>query len=142
MTPAAPPPPRSPRTGLVIATTIVVGVAASLALLGYTRSRLARDQADEYVRQIDSRHALIRETLASYEEGVFSLGLMFRVDEHFTTREEFSQAARALLTRHSGVLGLQWAPLVTAAQRVSSRSAPSRWESRWRSTGPATGPPS
>ena len=118
MTPAAPPPPRSPRTGLVIATTIVVGVAASLALLGYTRSRLARDQADEYVRQIDSRHALIRETLASYEEGVFSLGLMFRVDEHFTTTGEFSQAARALLTRHPGVLGLQWAPLVTAAQRA------------------------
>lgn len=117
MTQEAPSPPRSPRAGLVITTIIVVGVAASLALMAYTRNRLARDQADEYDRQIDSRHALIRETLASYEEGVFSLGLMFRVDEHFTTRSEFSQAARALLTRHPGVLGLQWAPLVTAAQR-------------------------
>ena len=118
MSPDAPPHHNPSRGTLALAAVIITGAVASFALFGYARSRLAHDQADEYARQIESRHALIRETLNSYEECLFALGLVFREDES-VTRAEFSHAVSALLARHPGVLGLQWAPLVTAAERAA-----------------------
>jgi PAS domain S-box-containing protein len=101
---------------LALAAVITGGVAASFVLFSSLRTQLARDTAEAFERQIQSRHALIRETLDSYQECLFGLGLVFSEDES-VTREEFRHATEALLTRHPGVLGLQWAPLVPASAK-------------------------
>ena len=117
-----PPAKQFPRDFLALVAVVVVGVAASLWLSSYARNRIAHDTAEALERQIQSRHALIRETLDSYQECLFSLGLVLSVDEA-VTRDEFRRASDALLKRHPGVLGLQWAPLVPAAERAA-------WEKR------------
>lgn len=61
----APPPPRLQRGSLALLAVVVAGIAASLALYSYARSRLEHDNSEALERQIQSRHALIRETLES-----------------------------------------------------------------------------
>jgi PAS domain S-box-containing protein len=112
----APPNPKIQRGALVLALVVAGGLTASIALFRYSRDRIARDSAQSLERQIQARHALIQETLQSYEETLASLSLIFTVDER-VNRREFQLASQALLARHPGVLGLQWAPLVPHAER-------------------------
>ncbi len=113
---SAPPSTKTQRGVLALVLVVASGIAASIALFYYSHDRIARDSAQSYERQIQSRHALIQETLQSYEETLFSLSLVFTVDER-VNRREFQRAAGALLARYPGVLGLQWAPLVPRAER-------------------------
>jgi two-component system, cell cycle sensor histidine kinase and response regulator CckA len=105
------------RRPLALCFLVVAGVAASIGLYQYTHTRLALDNADALERQIQSHHALVRETLNRYQECLISLGLLLNVNEA-VTRDDFRRAAESLLERHPEVLGLQWAPLVTAADRA------------------------
>ena len=116
MSQVAPLPPKLQRGSLALFAVVAAGIAASLALYSYARARLEHDHAEALDRQIQARHALIQETLQSYEETLFSLSLVFTVDER-VNREEFQRATHTLLARHPGILGLQWAPLVTRADR-------------------------
>ena len=118
------------RGTLALFAVVMAGVAASIALYGYARSRLAHDASEALERQIQARHALIQETLQSYEETLFSLSLIFTVDER-VNRVEFQRATQTLLARHPGILGLQWAPLVVRADREA-------WE---KTTAPSLGQP-
>ena len=108
-------------------------VAGVLASFGLYRIVLVRDQlrrTEELDRQIDDRHALIRETLRGYEDCLFALDLLF-ANSTEVTRREFEHAAAALIGRYPGVFALQWVPLVPGAER-------DHWE---QSAAPETGAP-
>ncbi|MSU23347.1 MAG: response regulator [Opitutus sp.] len=117
MPPASSPRPTSYSPRLVIALVLIAGVIGSGALYRFTQSRVERKRSQDLDRLVESRHALIRETLDGYQEGVFALKLLLAQNAALP-RAEFARAAAALLARHPGVLALQWAPLVTAAQRA------------------------
>ena len=116
MPPASSHRPASLSTRLVIVLVLIAGVVASSALYRLASQRAERKRSQDLDRQIESRHALIRETLDGYEECVFTLKLLL-AQADAVSRAEFARAASALLARHPGVLALQWAPLVTLAQR-------------------------
>ena len=76
----------------------------------------------EFDRQVTARHALIRETLSGYENGLIALRLL--LSYHPTiNRREFADAVQQQLARHPGFLGVQWAPAVTAADRPAWEKA-------------------
>ena len=100
-------------------------VIALAAVIGVVLTGFAWDAARRYdvaareaslTREVESRHALISETLAGYEESLLAFKLLFTFGRP-VDRQEFAAAARIQLDRHPGFLGLQWAPLVTSAER-------------------------
>ncbi|MBI4626673.1 MAG: CHASE domain-containing protein [Verrucomicrobia bacterium] len=117
MPPASAPRPASLGTKLIVATVLVAGVIASGGFYRFAQNRAERERAAELSRQIESRHALIRDTLGSYQECVFALKLLVTENEALG-RAGFARAAQVLLQRHPGILALEWAPRVTAAQRA------------------------
>ncbi len=82
---------------------------------GARATERARDDL-AFSRQVDARHALIRETLGGYEECLLAMKLLMTHGREID-QVKFSAEARAQFARHPGFLGLQWAPRVTAGAR-------------------------
>ncbi len=106
-------------------------VVALVALGGFTLTwslwREAGAQEEfrrdaEFERQVTARHALIRETLSGYEDSLLALKLLLTYHREIS-RPEFADAVDQQRARHPGFLGVQWAPAVTAAERVSWETA-------------------
>ena len=89
----------------MIALVLAVGLGLSATTWGWrmTRHQQSEARASDLVRQADSRHALIRETIAGYEESLLSLKLLFTYRQP-VDRELFSAAALTQLSRHKGFL--------------------------------------
>jgi len=102
---------------IIIALVAFTGVALTWSLWhnAVVSEEFRRDA--EFDRQVTARHALIRETLAGYEDGLLALRLLLSYHETIN-RSEFSDAVQQQLARHPGFLGVQWAPAVVAADRT------------------------
>jgi two-component system cell cycle sensor histidine kinase/response regulator CckA len=70
-----------------------------------------------FTRQVETRHALIQQTLADYEECLLAMRVLM-THGGAVEQEKFSRVARAQLARFPGFLGVQWAPRVPAAARA------------------------
>jgi PAS domain S-box-containing protein len=68
-------------------------------------------------RQVEARHALVRQTLAGYEECLLAMRV-FMVHGREINQDKFGAVARTLFVRYPGFLGLQWAPKVAAEERA------------------------
>jgi PAS domain S-box-containing protein len=101
---------------LVLAVTL--GLTATLWGWRITRQQQAEARASDLIRQAESRHALIRETIAGYEESLLSLKLLFTYRQPID-RELFSAASLTQLSRHKGFLALEWAPRVAGSDRLA-----------------------
>ena len=104
----------------IIALVLAVGLGLSATTWGWrmTRHHQSEARASDLVSQAESRHALIRETIAGYEASLLSLKLLFTYRQP-VDRELFSAAALTQLSRHKGFLALEWAPRVSGADRLS-----------------------
>lgn len=114
--PASKPQPYRDLIALVLA--VGLGLAATIWGWRITRQQQAEARASDLIRQAESRHALIRETIAGYEESLLSLKLLF-THRQPVDRELFSAAALTQLSRHKGFLALEWAPRVSGVDRLA-----------------------
>ncbi len=102
---------------MVIALSVVLGLSLTAWAWHTTTQHEIAVRETEFAREVESRHALIRETIAGYEESLLAFKLLFTHGAP-VDREEFAAAAKLQLARHPGFLGLQWAPQVSAARRA------------------------
>lgn len=117
--------PRFPRLlvdRLILGTVTLAGVALSL-WLWRSASEAEAARADLALsRQVETRQALIRQTLAGYEECLLAMRV-FMVHGREINQEKFGAVARTLFVRYPGFLGLQWAPRVPAEERTAWEQA-------------------
>jgi two-component system cell cycle sensor histidine kinase/response regulator CckA len=107
---------------LIVGLVALAGLAVSL---GLWRSAQAAEEAQEELaltRQVEARHALIRQTLAGYEESLLAMRI-FLTHGREIDQAKFSGVAREQLQRYPGFLGIQWAPRVRAEKRVAWEQA-------------------
>lgn len=103
---------------------LIVGVVALAGLgvsLGLWRKAQEAEEAQEELaltRQVEARHALIRQTLAGYEDSLLAMRI-FLTHAREINQASFSAVARDLLQRYPGFLGIQWAPRVRAEERAA-----------------------
>ncbi len=94
-----------------------VGTAMSLWLWrSVSREEWTRDEV-VFLRQVETRHALIRQTLAGYEDSLLAMRVLMSHGGG-VEQEKFSRVAQTQLARYPGFLGVQWAPRVGAGERA------------------------
>jgi two-component system cell cycle sensor histidine kinase/response regulator CckA len=101
----------------VIAFSVAVGLAVTAWAWHTAKQHELATRETEFAREVESRHALIRETISGYEESLLAFKLLFTHGAPID-RDKFAAAAQLQLARHPGFLGLQWAPQVSAARRT------------------------
>jgi len=113
-------PAHRPRFFLNHLTTMLAVVLLGTALGGWAfndarhRER-DRDEA-ELVRRINMRHLLTNMMVSRYEDALYGLASLFRLERNVTP-EEFARTAQRFQERWPGVQALEWVPFVTADQR-------------------------
>jgi PAS domain S-box-containing protein len=108
--------PRAQRR-LAVRLVILAGVVCSFLLWrNAERQQTDRIQA-EFQRRAQLHSTLVRSNLRAYEDTLISLRTLF-IGSDEVSREEFTQATRALLQRREGVKALQWVQIVPAAARA------------------------
>ncbi|MBI5771272.1 MAG: CHASE domain-containing protein [Verrucomicrobia bacterium] len=113
---------RSPARLPIVVLVALCGLALTAWMWREARTRETQSLEAEFERQVNARHALVRETLGGYEDCLLALKLLLTYGET-VDREEFAAAAQQQLSRHPGFLGVQWAPAVSALQRAGWENA-------------------
>jgi PAS domain S-box-containing protein len=96
---------------------LMVGISVSVLAFLFVRERERDKSIAEFERRAQSFTNIAADRLQRHQESLYSLRNLF----HFSgevTREEFSGAARDLISRQVGVHTLEWAPRVPAAERA------------------------
>ena len=102
------------------------GTAALIVLLGtclsfFTWRYVAKEEADQihsgFMSRAQTQATVAGQRLRNYEEMVYSLRDTF-LSQNEVTRGEFTQAACALLARHTGVQALEWVQIVPRGRRA------------------------
>ena len=97
---------------------IVVGVGLLISFASFLAVRLGENEKNEaeFERRAQSFANLAISRLQGQQEILFTLRSLFHYSGD-VTRQEFSGAARDLISRHVGVQALEWVPRVPASQR-------------------------
>ena len=106
------------RRRLGLAVVLSVGFACSLGLYHYVYSTEVARATDEFSRRAAWRHALIGERVRGYVECLYNLRNLFANSEEVTPAE-FASTTRDIRTRHTGILALQWVPVIKSDQKAS-----------------------
>ncbi|MBI5691660.1 MAG: CHASE domain-containing protein [Verrucomicrobia bacterium] len=114
---AVPAPTASRFDALVIGLAVVVGAGLSVWLWRSAEVAEASQNELAFSRQIEARHAFIRQTLAGYEDCLLAMRV-FMAHGREIDQAKFGAVARGQFERHPGFLGMQWAPRVAAENRA------------------------
>lgn len=97
---------------------VLLGLGATAAA-GWMAHRHEREalEADFATRQA-IRQSALRESLASYEDTVRALAMLFSASGE-VSRSEFALATQSLLQRRPGIQALQWVPMVPGRERFA-----------------------
>ena len=102
--------------------TLVLIVILGFCLSFFTWRFLRKQEAEQihaaFLSRAQTQATIAAQRLRSYEEMVYSLRDTF-LNQNDVTRAEFSQAARALLARHTGVQALEWVQIVPKKKRAA-----------------------
>lgn len=103
---------------LTVALPLAVTAAISLTLYSISFQQ-AQKQADEEFLQLSAFvERSILNTISAYTATLYSLRGLFYASDRLDT-EEFSRFSRDILSRHDGIRGLSWNPVVTLEQRLA-----------------------
>jgi PAS domain S-box-containing protein len=97
---------------------LVLGIGSTVSFLAYrfaTDAEWRRKEA-EFYRRADVHHTIAREVLNYYDAGLFGLRNLFLADR-LPSRAEFERATREIIGRYPGIASIEWAPVVSDAER-------------------------
>ena len=106
-----------PRRNIVVGLVAILGIVFSSVVYLSARKNEQRRIEAEFMRRAETRSAHTRERIAQYEGGLFGLSYLLLASQK-VTREEFSIAANAMLTRYPGITALEWVAVVPEEKRL------------------------
>ncbi len=108
---------------LPVILTLIVGTGLSvLASVAIARQERANDRL-QFQRQTDSLGTALQRSINRYTDILLALGDFYAVSEQSVSRDEFARFVARSLTAYPGIQALEWAPVVTSAERATFESA-------------------
>ncbi|MBD0335915.1 MAG: CHASE domain-containing protein [Cyanobacteria bacterium Co-bin13] len=98
-----------------------LGLTLSATLWVGRWERLTRQS--EFQKQIDNLTTSLQRTTNRYNELLLSVGDLYRVADNQVSRQDFHRFVQRALRSYPGIQALEWAPRVTAAERLAYEQA-------------------
>ena len=107
-------------------TVAIVGIAASLAVWYLAFSAEKRSTVQEFNSRANNQAITMDNGIDDYWDELYSVRALIESLNQKVTREQFETFAKALISRHTGMLNIAWAPRVTHDQRAAYELAAKR----------------
>lgn len=98
-----------------------MGISVAIALL-VSRWELASYRL-QFQRRTDNLATTLQRSINRYTDVLYALGDFYRVEELDVSSEEFNIFVRRSILTYPGIQALEWAPVVSAAERDAFESA-------------------
>jgi diguanylate cyclase (GGDEF)-like protein/PAS domain S-box-containing protein len=116
----------SARHSAPVHTVAAVGIAASLAVWYLAFSAEQRATVQEFNARANNQAITMDNGIDDYWDELYAVQALIESLNQKITREQFGSFAKALVSRHTGMLNIAWAPRVARDQRAAYELAANR----------------
>jgi CHASE1-domain containing sensor protein len=107
-------------------TVAIVGITAALAVWYLAFSAEQRATVQEFNARANNQAITMDNGIDDYWDELYSVQALVETLNQKVTRKQFETFAKALISRHPGMLNIAWAPRVTRDQRAAFELAANR----------------
>ena len=104
-------------------TVAIIGVAASVAVWYLAFFQERRAMVEEFNGRANNQAIVMENGIDDYWDKLYSVRALLESMTGNVTREEFENFSRSLISRHSGILNIAWAPRVKRNERAAHELA-------------------
>ncbi|HEY9734965.1 MAG TPA: CHASE domain-containing protein, partial [Trichocoleus sp.] len=99
--------------------TLALGLGLTLAATLWVGRWERLTRQSEFQQQIDNLTTSLQRTTNRYNDLLLSIGDLYQVSNNQVSQEDFHQFVQRALSAYPGIQALEWAPHVTAAERLA-----------------------